>query len=112
MHLHPDDPVRHDDICADCHSTHLRKGYDADSDRYNTTFTLIRAATRPPSRRIGRPSRNNPSSFQPIATMLSDDSDMDRVHCLEPLASRRDQGIFVFCAMVDDHRLYIGAGRQ
>jgi hypothetical protein len=26
--------------------------------------------------------------------MLSGDSDMDRVHCLEPLASRHDQGIF------------------
>lgn len=54
MHLHPDDPVPHDDVlhwtgpnlnwnymCADCHSTNLRKGYDADSDRYRTTWSEI-----------------------------------------------------------------------
>jgi hypothetical protein len=29
--------------------------------------------------------------------MLSGDSDVDRVHCLEPVASRRDQGISENC---------------
>jgi tetratricopeptide (TPR) repeat protein len=54
FHLHPDDPVRHDDVlhwtgpnlnwnymCADCHSTNLRKGYDAASDTYHTTWSEI-----------------------------------------------------------------------
>jgi predicted CXXCH cytochrome family protein len=54
FHLHPDDPVRHDDVlhwtgpnlnwnymCADCHSTNLRKGYDAGSDTYHTTWSEI-----------------------------------------------------------------------
>lgn len=54
IHLHPADPVRHDDVlhwtgpnlnwnymCADCHSTNLRKGYDAPSDSYHTTWSEI-----------------------------------------------------------------------
>jgi len=54
IHLHPADPVRHDDVlfwtgqnlnwnymCADCHSTNLRKGYDARSDSYHTTWSEI-----------------------------------------------------------------------
>jgi predicted CXXCH cytochrome family protein len=54
FHLHPDDPVRPDDVlhwtgpnlnwnymCADCHSTNLRKGYDAGSDTYHTTWSEI-----------------------------------------------------------------------
>lgn len=54
FHLHPEDPVRHDDVlhwtgpnlnwnymCADCHSTNLRKGYDAGSDTYHTTWSEI-----------------------------------------------------------------------
>jgi tetratricopeptide (TPR) repeat protein len=54
LHLHPDDPVRQDDVlhwtgpnlnwnymCADCHSTNLRKGYDASSDTYHTTWSEI-----------------------------------------------------------------------
>lgn len=57
MHLHPDDPVRHDDVlhwtgpnlnwnymCADCHSTNLRKGYDAGSDSYHSTWSEIDVA--------------------------------------------------------------------
>jgi predicted CXXCH cytochrome family protein len=54
FHLHPDDPADHDDVlhwtgpnlnwnymCADCHSTNLRKGYDAGSDTYHTTWSEI-----------------------------------------------------------------------
>jgi tetratricopeptide (TPR) repeat protein len=54
FHLHPADPVRHDDVlhwtgpnlnwnymCADCHSTNLRKGYDAGSGTYHTTWSEI-----------------------------------------------------------------------
>jgi predicted CXXCH cytochrome family protein len=57
MHLHPNDPVPHDDVlhwtgpnlnwnymCADCHSTNLRKGYDAASDTYHTTWSEIDVA--------------------------------------------------------------------
>ena len=57
MHLHPDDPVPHDDVlhwtgpnlnwnfmCADCHSTNLRKGYDARSDSYDTSWSEIDVA--------------------------------------------------------------------
>jgi len=44
----PDDPLhwtgryqRWNAMCADCHSTGVRKGYDAESDTYNTTFAEI-----------------------------------------------------------------------
>ncbi len=52
MHLHPQDPVRHDDVlhwtgpnlnwnymCADCHATNLRKGFEAASNSYHTTWS-------------------------------------------------------------------------
>ena len=53
-HLHPDEEIRAGDVlhwtgpnlnwnymCADCHSTNLRKGYDATSDSYGTTWSEI-----------------------------------------------------------------------
>jgi predicted CXXCH cytochrome family protein len=47
-HIAPGDPVHWTGIgqnwnttCADCHSTNLRKGYDAASDSYHTTFAEI-----------------------------------------------------------------------
>ena len=52
FHLYPSDPVPPGDIlhwtgpnfswnymCADCHSTGLRKNYDVENDRYHTTWT-------------------------------------------------------------------------
>ena len=52
--LHPGEPIPHDDalhwtapgkswnfMCADCHSTGLRKGYDPEADRYETTWREI-----------------------------------------------------------------------
>ena len=54
FHAHPEDAVRHDDVlhwtgpnmnwnymCADCHSTNLRKGYDEDTETYATTWSEI-----------------------------------------------------------------------
>ena len=54
FHLHPDEPVGHDDVlhwtgpnlnwnymCADCHSTNLKKGYDAVRREYRTTWSAI-----------------------------------------------------------------------
>lgn len=54
FHLYPDEPIRHDDIlhwtklnqnwnfmCAECHSTGVRKNYDASTDRYATSWTEI-----------------------------------------------------------------------
>lgn len=54
IHLHPDDKVAAGDVlhwtgpnlnwnymCADCHSTHLRKGYDATKGTYDTTWSEI-----------------------------------------------------------------------
>jgi len=54
FHLHPEDPVRPDDplhwtgpnlnwnyMCADCHSTNLRKNYDAGADSYDTRWAEI-----------------------------------------------------------------------
>jgi len=51
-HLYPDEPVPPDDVlhwtrrhfnwnymCADCHSTHLDKGFDAKSQTYDTTWS-------------------------------------------------------------------------
>ncbi|MFG1418413.1 tetratricopeptide repeat protein [Xanthobacter sp. V0B-10] len=54
FHLYPGEPVRHDDslhwtklgqnwnfMCAECHSTGVRKNYDAASDTFHTTFSEI-----------------------------------------------------------------------
>jgi predicted CXXCH cytochrome family protein len=54
FHLYPNEDIKHDDIlhwtrlnqnwnymCAECHTTGLRKDYDAAADRYSTTFAEI-----------------------------------------------------------------------
>jgi tetratricopeptide (TPR) repeat protein len=54
FHLYPDEAIRHDDplhwtapsqnwnyMCAECHSTNLRKGYDLEEDRFGTTWSEI-----------------------------------------------------------------------
>ena len=54
FHLYPNEDIKHDDIlhwtklnqnwnfmCAECHSTGVRKNYDAANDRYNTTWAEI-----------------------------------------------------------------------
>ena len=54
FHLYPNEEIRHDDVlhwtklnqnwnfmCAECHSTGVRKNYDAASHRFSTTFAEI-----------------------------------------------------------------------
>ena len=54
FHLYPNEEIRHDDVlhwtklnqnwnfmCAECHSTGVRKNYDAASDRFATTWAEI-----------------------------------------------------------------------
>src|SRR5712691_4828706 len=54
FHLYPNEEIRHDDIlhwtklnqnwnfmCAECHSTGVRKNYDAGTDRFATSFAEI-----------------------------------------------------------------------
>ena len=54
FHLYPGEQITHRDplhwtgmyqnwnfMCADCHSTHLQRNYDADTDRYATTWSEI-----------------------------------------------------------------------
>jgi len=54
FHLYPDEEIKHDDVlhwtklnqnwnfmCAECHSTGVRKNYDAAKDRFATTFAEI-----------------------------------------------------------------------
>jgi predicted CXXCH cytochrome family protein len=54
FHLYPNEEIKHDDVlhwtklnqnwnfmCAECHSTGVRKNYDAISDRFATTFSEI-----------------------------------------------------------------------
>ena len=54
FHLYPNEEIRHDDVlhwtklnqnwnfmCAECHSTGVRKNYDATSDRFATTWAEI-----------------------------------------------------------------------
>jgi len=54
FHLYPDEPIPHDDplhwtgrnqnwnyMCAECHSTNLRKNYDLAQDRFDTTWSEI-----------------------------------------------------------------------
>jgi predicted CXXCH cytochrome family protein len=54
LHLYPNEPIKHDDVlhwtklnqnwnfmCSECHSTGVRKNYDAVSDRYATTWSEI-----------------------------------------------------------------------
>jgi len=57
FHLYPNEKINHNDQlhwtkryqnwnmeCAECHSTHLQKGYDAATDSYKTTFSDINVA--------------------------------------------------------------------
>jgi tetratricopeptide (TPR) repeat protein len=57
FHLYPDEAIRHDDplhwtapsqnwnyMCAECHSTNLRKGFVPEEDRYETTWSEIDVA--------------------------------------------------------------------
>jgi len=57
FHLYPNEPHDHRDAlhwtrrrqnwnygCADCHSTNLRRGYDAKADRYATTWSEVNVA--------------------------------------------------------------------
>jgi Flp pilus assembly protein TadD len=57
FHLHPDEPIPVDDVlhwtklsqrwnaqCAECHSTALRKGFDAAADTYETRFAELDVA--------------------------------------------------------------------
>ncbi|WP_080663503.1 tetratricopeptide repeat protein [Bradyrhizobium elkanii] len=54
FHLYPNEEIKHDDVlhwtklnqnwnfmCAECHSTGIRKNYDAAEDRFRTTWTEI-----------------------------------------------------------------------
>ena len=54
FHLYPNEAIKHDDVlhwtklnqnwnfmCAECHSTGVRKNYDAANDRFNTTWAEI-----------------------------------------------------------------------
>jgi predicted CXXCH cytochrome family protein len=54
FHLYPNEEIKHDDMlhwtklnqnwnfmCAECHSTGIRKNYDAANDRFNTTWSEI-----------------------------------------------------------------------
>ena len=54
FHIYPDEEIKHDDVlhwtklnqnwnfmCAECHSTGLRKNYDAKTDRFATTWAEI-----------------------------------------------------------------------
>jgi predicted CXXCH cytochrome family protein len=54
FHLYPDEHIKHDDVlhwtklnqnwnfmCAECHSTGVRKNYDAKTDRFSTTWAEI-----------------------------------------------------------------------
>jgi predicted CXXCH cytochrome family protein len=54
FHLYPNEEIKHDDalhwtklnqnwnfMCAECHSTNVRKNYDAANDRFHTTWTEI-----------------------------------------------------------------------
>ncbi len=54
FHLYPNEQIKHDDVlhwtklnqnwnfmCAECHSTGVRKNYDAANDRFNTTWAEI-----------------------------------------------------------------------
>jgi Flp pilus assembly protein TadD len=57
FHLYPAEKITHKDplhwtkpsqnwnfMCADCHSTNLRKGYDASADRFKTTWSEVNVA--------------------------------------------------------------------
>ena len=64
FHLYPNEEIRHDDIlhwtklnqnwnfmCAECHSTGVRKNYDAANDRFATTWPRSASAARPATAR-------------------------------------------------------------
>jgi len=54
FHLYPGEPIRHEDplhwtkpmqnwnyMCADCHSTNLKRGFDLETNSYHTTYSEI-----------------------------------------------------------------------
>jgi predicted CXXCH cytochrome family protein len=92
IHLYPADegePVRHDDLvhwtgsfqnwngrCAACHSTGLRKNYDASSDRFDTRWEEINVACEachgPASAHLAWAKGDRPGSESGIAFPLAD----------------------------------------
>jgi Tfp pilus assembly protein PilF len=78
FHLHPDEPVPAGDLlhwtgfagtwnqmCAECHSTNVRKGYDAETDTYRTTSSEVAVACEachgPGSRHVAWASAGRPA---------------------------------------------------
>jgi tetratricopeptide (TPR) repeat protein len=62
-------------MCADCHSTNLRKNYDQDSDSFNTTWSEIsvgcEACHGPGSRHLQWAARNQPTTVSNKGLLLS-----------------------------------------
>ena len=98
FHLHPDEVVDHNDVlhwtrdsqnwnymCADCHSTALRKNYDAAAESYSTEFAEIsvgcEACHGPGSQHVANPARS-------IARL---DAQPQQVNACAPCHSRRGQ---------------------
>jgi tetratricopeptide (TPR) repeat protein len=90
FHLYPDEPIAHDDalhwtginqnwnfMCAECHSTDLRRNYDLESDRYQTSWAEIDVACEachgPGSQHVAwaeRPRAGEPKSDSPGKGLL------------------------------------------
>jgi Flp pilus assembly protein TadD len=89
FHIYPDEPVLHTDplhwtgreqnwnyMCAECHSTELRKNYSADTDSYDTTWSEINvgceACHGPASRHVAQADAGSFSSRAGLITDLDD----------------------------------------
>ena len=87
FHLYPKEKIAHTDQlhwtgryqnwnmeCADCHSTHVKKGYDSITDSYKTTFKEVNVACEschgPASRHIKWAQHDDQSSYSDVTKGL------------------------------------------
>ena len=102
LHLRPGENIGHDDVlhwtqpshnwnfmCADCHSTAVTKGYDAEARRYRTAFAEVSVgceACHGPASAHAAPSGGNP---RPALALLRDQQ--AEINACAPCHSRRSQ---------------------
>ncbi|EIK53266.1 hypothetical protein YO5_09355 [Stutzerimonas stutzeri TS44] len=107
FHLYPNERVDHRDelhwtrpaqnwnhMCADCHSTNLRKGYDAEADRFSSTWSEIsvgcEACHGPGSRHLEWARGAAQMPHKGLALLLDERRGSGWRRAVEQLTARRD----------------------
>ena len=95
FHLYPDETIAHDDIlhwtadsqnwnsiCADCHSTNVRKGFDLETEAFSTTYSEIN---------VGCEACHGPGSLHATAPQAGYGTAVGMIETCAPCHSRRAQ---------------------